>query len=579
MKLAFVVALLASAAALSLAAPTLNGDEAMLEALAATLSAETRATGAVDGPVSDEQAPVTDVETAATSSRLVRYIRITSPRNEWMSISWVACYDRLGKNVCAGKSATSSNAYSAPWGTPATPLTADENINTGTGNAFISGSQAVGNWWRVDLGAPGFDIKTIKYRPRNDSPNQGQGLQITMEDQDGIKIEGPRNTFTTSGTGTQTFKVVGTPLGYTGKYDDHLGPVVSLLQSLRSKLVNAMKTSQDDVDRKKSAMEAAKLKADEIQRQALSDAAQAVGIYNEARALDGQVAAKSTKEIEMLDNIVTMVHTLNGKNTDGFASCLDLLKAMPGSKSGVYTLTPYGQSSPMKVYCDMTTQGGGWTLIAQTVGRSTACDRGASSCPDGERNLYNLRDGGGDFKNAPRGKATWTVPNAAKIAQKSTEIAIARWNTWAAGTGDISESNAAASYLIPNPSTVNFANPSHMNPDQSSRGTCVPVTVKSIVGGSSCANGCKRYTFSNSLGTTWTDTYPTSIGASTGSSCVNNNAGGPALASDDTGTFNPNYNGSWGKSSTQSGSPYYWHEGLWDVDSKNNGGLGTVWLR
>ena len=85
--------------------------------------------------------------------------------------------------------------------------------------------------------------------------------------------------------------------------------------------------------------------------------------------------------------------------------------------------------------------------------------------------------------------------------------------------------------------------------------------------------------FANSLGTTWTDTYPTSIGASTGSSCVNDNNGGPALASDDTGTFNPNDNGRWGKTSTESGSMFYWHEGLWDVDSKNHGGLGTVWLR
>jgi len=200
--------------------------------------------------------------------------------------------------------------------------------------------------------------------------------------QDGIKLEGPSNTFTTSGTGTQTYKVLGNPFGYKGSYDEHLGPVVSLLQSLREKLVNAMKNSQTDVQGKKDAMEAAKIKADEIQRQALADAAkvllwqcfaavflcfcfsrfldgQAAGVYNEAKSLDGQVATKSSKEIEMLDNIMTMVHTLNGKNTDGYASCLDLLKAQPGSKSGAYTLTPSGQSTPMKVYCDMTTQGGG----------------------------------------------------------------------------------------------------------------------------------------------------------------------------------------------------------------------------
>jgi hypothetical protein len=60
---------------------------------------------------------------------------------------------------------------------------------------------------------------------------------------------------------------------------------------------------------------------------------------------------------------------------------------------------------------------------------------------------------------------------------------------------------------------------------------------------------------------------------------VNDNNGGPALASDDTGTFNPGYINSWGKTTAPTGSPYYWHEGLWDVDAKNKGGLGTVWLR
>ena len=109
-------------------------------------------------------------------------------------------------------------------------------------------------------------------------------------------------------------------------------------------------------------------------------------------------------------------------------------------------------------------------------------------------NRIYISSGGGDYKNAPRGKSTWSIPNAAKIAQRSTEIAIARWNAWDAGTGDISESNAASSYPIPNPATVNFANPSHLNPDTTSRGSCVAVTVTSIVGGSSCASGCKRFT-------------------------------------------------------------------------------------
>ena len=67
MKLAFVFALLASLAVLSLAAPTLNGDEAMLEALAATLSAETHDTASADSTVADLETVVQTKETTKTS--------------------------------------------------------------------------------------------------------------------------------------------------------------------------------------------------------------------------------------------------------------------------------------------------------------------------------------------------------------------------------------------------------------------------------------------------------------------------------------------------------------------------------
>jgi hypothetical protein len=87
--------------------------------------------------------------------------------------------------VCAGKSASASSRYGDPWGNPQTPLTSEVNMRTDGGNCFIAGDTSDSNWWRVDLGSPGFELSNIKYRTRNDSPTSGQGynLQIIMQDE------------------------------------------------------------------------------------------------------------------------------------------------------------------------------------------------------------------------------------------------------------------------------------------------------------------------------------------------------------------------------------------------------------
>jgi len=268
----------------------------MLEALSATLEAETHNSAPAQADAS------VDVETSETSTIAVRTITITSTRADWMSFSWVACFDQNDKNVCAGKPATFLNAHPAPWGDPQTPLTKDRNTNTGGGNAFHSGSPAVGNWWKVDLQGD-FDIASIQFGLRNDCcPNQGSGLLITMQDRNGVTIPGAVNQFTTTQTQLQTFKVDGTLLGYKGNYDEHLAPVVGLLSSLKIKLQNAIIASKNEVATKKNTADTAKAAAD-----------QAAGVFNEASTLSGQVTTSANKEIEMLDKIVEMVHTLNGK--------------------------------------------------------------------------------------------------------------------------------------------------------------------------------------------------------------------------------------------------------------------------
>ena len=242
--------------------------------------------------------------------------------------------------------------------------------------------------------------------------------------------------------------------------------------------------------------------------------------------------------------------------------------------SGMYYIKAPGMTNPQQIYCDMSDFGGGWMLIA--YGHVPATTGAAQNIP-------NLNHDADDWTYTPlqRANDNGVAPysSALHIAKNSTEFMMCYNSGATVTTGGPNTYSHVYKFNIPNPSALTFAN--HTSFYNSSMGVST-VTVTGLKGQTGTWT---RYTITESLGASWSDSYPTRYGVTSGANPRSaNTSDGPAFTSIHSGSGhsgNPS-----GQSSPDIGMNGYGgsnftynYQGLRNATSANQTGATAIWVR